>query len=126
MGRENYACLGSLGTKSRNGEPKQIFSATIDPNDSETRLPFFEIPTTIATGIKAITVAPTDIHELWYHRWKHAIIDEAVLRMRRYVRDMNRRRNDAADLAEQKDEAGKKRREADEERTERWRRRSEC
>ncbi|KAK5441433.1 hypothetical protein LTS15_011265 [Exophiala xenobiotica] len=110
-----------------NGEPTQIFSATIDPNDSETQLPFFEIPTTIAPNAKAITVNSADIHELWNDRWKHAIIKEAVLRMRKYVRDVYRRRKYAADLAEQKDEAVKKRKrqEANEERTECWRRRSE-
>jgi hypothetical protein len=102
-----------------NGEPTQTFSAIIDPNDNETRLPFFEIPITIAPNAGAVTVSSADIHKLWGHRWKYAIMREAVLRMRRYVRDVNRRRNHAVDLAEQKDEAAKKRQEANEERRER-------
>jgi hypothetical protein len=109
----------------KNGEPTQIFAAPIDPNDSETRLPFFKVPITIAPNAEAVTVNSADIHKLWDHRWKSTIMREAVLRMRRYVRDVNRRRNHAADLAEQKAEAAKKRQEANEERAERWRRRLE-
>ncbi|OAL30162.1 hypothetical protein AYO20_08878 [Fonsecaea nubica] len=100
------------------GEPTQIFSATIDAGDCETRLPFFEIPATTATGIEAVTIAPADLHEIWQHWWKHAIIDEAVRRMGRYVENVTKRRNNAAELVKQEDEAAK-REEANKERTER-------
>ncbi len=91
-----------------NGEPTQVLQATIDPNNSDTQLPFFEIPTTIATDIDAITINSMDISELWCCLWKHAIIDEAMFRMMSYMENMNRRQKCTAGMVEQKDEAAKK------------------
>ncbi|KAH0830052.1 hypothetical protein FOPE_10471 [Fonsecaea pedrosoi] len=107
------------------GEPTQIFSATIDAGDRETRLPFFEIPANIAPGIEAVTIAPADLYKIWQHWWKHAIIDEALSRMRRYVANVTIRRNNAAELVKQEDEAAKKREKANKERAERAHRRSQ-
>ncbi|OAP54125.1 hypothetical protein AYL99_11660 [Fonsecaea erecta] len=107
------------------GEPKQIFSATVDPSDRETELPFFEIPATIATGTKPVTVTSTDLDELYTSRLKYGIIDEARVRMSRYIKNVRGKRKLAADLAERKDEAEKKRSKATEERTERCRIQSE-
>ncbi len=103
------------------GEPVQVFEATVDPNDSEGRLPFFEIPRIMALGVEAVTVKPADIHDFW----QMAIKEEAKLRIWEYVADVEKRRKSAADIAEQKDEATKTRQKRNEERTERWERRSE-
>ncbi|OAG38283.1 hypothetical protein AYO21_07509 [Fonsecaea monophora] len=94
------------------GEPTQIFSATIEAGDCETRLPFFEIPATTATGIEAVTIGPADLRVIWQHWWKHAIIDEALNRMCSHARNANRRGNKAAELAGEKDKSAKKREEA--------------
>ncbi|OAP54107.1 hypothetical protein AYL99_11642 [Fonsecaea erecta] len=104
-----------------NGKPKRVFSATIDPDDSRTELPFFEIPATITTGINTVTITPTDINKLYARRFKYLIIQEAYIRILRYVKSVEGSRQYTADLAGRKDEIDENRSKASEERTERCR-----
>ncbi|OAP53853.1 hypothetical protein AYL99_11875 [Fonsecaea erecta] len=110
---------------SNNGKPKRVFSVTIDPEDNNTELPFFEIPATIATGTNTVVITPTDINTLFADRFKHLIVQEAYTRMLRYVKNVKESRQYTADLARRKDEVDEKRSKANKERTERCRIRSE-
>lgn len=101
-----------------------MFAATFDPDDNESQLPFFEIPTTIAPGIEGITIKPADIELFWGLYLKRAVKEEANSRMWKYVDNEEQRRNAEADVTKKEDEATNKRREANAQRTEPQQRRS--
>ena len=107
----------------KNGDPVQIFEKTIIPNDDGSQLPFFEIPTRIADNTEAVTVKPADIDYLWYDRLRDALIDEAMWRMKKYVRARRKEANEAANIARKKEETVKNRQKTNEGRAKRAQRR---
>ena len=107
----------------KKGDPVQIFEKTIIPNDNGSQLPFFEIPTRIADNTEAVTVKPADIDYLWYDRLRDALIDEAMWRMKKYVRARRKEANEAANIARKKEETVKNRQKTNEGRAKRAQRR---
>ncbi|OQV11242.1 hypothetical protein CLAIMM_15104 [Cladophialophora immunda] len=89
----------------------------------EIRIPFFEIPATIAPNAEPVTIKPADMHGFWRHDLDFGITLEARVRMNKYVKSVKKQREDAANIAKEDLLARNKRQKDNEERTKRWRNR---
>jgi CBS-domain-containing membrane protein len=87
---------------STTGKVLKTFHATLDPQNSESRLPFAKIPATIAADVEAITIKQSDIQTLWNEFLERAIRAEAMRRMVDSVKSADKRTNIAATIAEEK------------------------
>jgi hypothetical protein len=90
---------------STTGKVRKTIHATLDPQNSESRLPFVEIPATIAADVEAITIKQSDIQNLWNEFLERAVRAEAMRRMVDYVKSADKRTNIAANIAEEKEPA---------------------
>ncbi|EXJ76957.1 hypothetical protein A1O3_10114 [Capronia epimyces CBS 606.96] len=87
------------------GEPECLFSTTFVPEHNGSPLPFFEIPSTIATGVQPVTVQAADVEILRNTLLKPAIYGEARRRMRKFIKKEAQIADNAAKAAEQETHA---------------------
>jgi hypothetical protein len=80
----------------RDKPTEPVFQATLHPNDTETHLPFFDIPASIGSSVKAVTIKPANIRDLWEALLTNAAYRQAYVRMKKYVNDVTECRKQAA------------------------------